>query len=334
MDGFYYNTAPKITPVEPTIEGDNVKFETRVEDADTDDTHTFDWSFGDKTSRQTDNEKTEHEYKKGGEYIISVTVHDGIDSDTEELKIQIVFPGDADNDGLVDAIDILPIGLYWEREINKRKNASSAWGPQLVAAEFSPNDPYWQDPKNAKRAYANTNGDRVINSDDVNVIVENWGKTTLKMTQAPSKPTRAKNPSQTLAIYEQMLAYLEQMPASEGIIALRAFLSGKISHIHRHYVPAVTNLLSNYPNPFNPETWIPYQLAEGADVTIRIYAASGRLVRTLALGQKPTGYYLTKDRAAHWNGKNTSGETAASGVYFVTLEAGEFYAIRKMVILK
>ncbi len=71
--------------------------------------------------------------------------------------------------------------------------------------------------------------------------------------------------------------------------------------------PMETLLLNNYPNPFNPETWIPYQLSETADVVLTIYAANGNVVRKLDIGQRAPGYYLTRDRAAYWDGKNTVG---------------------------
>ena len=98
--------------------------------------------------------------------------------------------------------------------------------------------------------------------------------------------------------------------------------------------PDETTLLHNYPNPFNPETWIPYQLAESAEVTVHIYAASGVLVRTLALGHQPAGIYQHRSRAVYWDGKNEVGESVASGVYFYTLTAGDFAATRKMLIRK
>ena len=99
-------------------------------------------------------------------------------------------------------------------------------------------------------------------------------------------------------------------------------------------LPAETSLLPNYPNPFNPETWIPYQLTKPANVTVSIYAADGKLVRTLALGQLPPGVYQGKNRAAYWDGKNEFGEQVASGLYFYTLTAGNFTATRRMFILK
>ena len=98
--------------------------------------------------------------------------------------------------------------------------------------------------------------------------------------------------------------------------------------------PKETVLLANYPNPFNPETWIPYQLSEAAEVTVTIHASDGKLVRTLELGQRPAGIYQTKGRAAYWDGRNTLNEPVASGVYFYTLTAGDFSATRKMVIRK
>ena len=98
--------------------------------------------------------------------------------------------------------------------------------------------------------------------------------------------------------------------------------------------PKETALLANYPNPFNPETWIPYQLSEAAEVTVTIHASDGKLVRTLELGQVPAGAYSDKNRAAYWDGRNAQGEPVASGVYFYTLTAGDFSATRKMVIRK
>ena len=98
--------------------------------------------------------------------------------------------------------------------------------------------------------------------------------------------------------------------------------------------PKETALLANYPNPFNPETWIPYQVASPADVTLHIYAVDGTLVRTLPLGHQVTGIYQSRSRAAYWDGKNEFGEPVASGVYFYTLTAGDFTATRKMLIRK
>ncbi len=99
-------------------------------------------------------------------------------------------------------------------------------------------------------------------------------------------------------------------------------------------VPGVTNLLPNYPNPFNPETWIPYQLAKASDVTLTIYNMRGVVVRKLDLGHKPAGYYTDRKRSAHWDGRNDIGEKVAAGVYFSTFKAGDYTATRKMMIRK
>ena len=93
-------------------------------------------------------------------------------------------------------------------------------------------------------------------------------------------------------------------------------------------------MLPSYPNPFNPETWIPYQLSKPAEVTLHIYSVKGALVRTLALGHQPAGMYHSKSRAAYWDGRNEQGERVASGIYFYTLTAGDFTATRRMLIRK
>ena len=98
--------------------------------------------------------------------------------------------------------------------------------------------------------------------------------------------------------------------------------------------PQETVLAQNFPNPFNPETWIPYQLSEGTEVSIQIYDVSGRLVRSLDLGWQPVGSYMTPSSAAYWDGRNAVGERVASGIYFYTLQTSDFAATRRMVILK
>ena len=98
--------------------------------------------------------------------------------------------------------------------------------------------------------------------------------------------------------------------------------------------PAETALLPNYPNPFNPETWIPYRLADPADVTLTIYDIKGVIVRQFNLGHQPAGDYTDRAKAAYWDGRNEGGELVASGAYFYQLRAGDYTALRRMVILK
>ena len=98
--------------------------------------------------------------------------------------------------------------------------------------------------------------------------------------------------------------------------------------------PAKTQLLANFPNPFNPETWIPYELATDTDVRLTIYSSTGVVVRALQLGHQTAGYYTDRERAAYWDGRNALGEQVASGIYFYQLETDEMSTLRKMVILK
>jgi hypothetical protein len=98
--------------------------------------------------------------------------------------------------------------------------------------------------------------------------------------------------------------------------------------------PKEYKLFQNYPNPFNPEVWIPFQLAKTSEVSIRIYNATGQLIKTIELGSKQAGVYIEKSKAARWDGRNDMGKNVASGVYFYELRAEKFRAIRRMILLK
>jgi hypothetical protein len=122
-------------------------------------------------------------------------------------------------------------------------------------------------------------------------------------------------------------------------IALKEVSLGENIHVAKidgsiEVLPTKTVLLANYPNPFNPETWIPYRIAEDATIKVSIYDSKGRTVRVIDLGHQPAGSYLHKDRAAYWDGRNNAGEKVASGIYYYQLQAGHFSAIRKLVVLK
>ena len=120
---------------------------------------------------------------------------------------------------------------------------------------------------------------------------------------------------------------------NDGSLAFRQGIAN-LERLLASLIPEETGLLPNYPNPFNPETWIPYQLAKFTAVSISIYAANGHLVRRLDLGHQPAGLYKSRSRAAYWDGKNDLGEPIASGVYFYSFTAGDFTATRKMLIRK
>ena len=120
---------------------------------------------------------------------------------------------------------------------------------------------------------------------------------------------------------------LEDVQLSESLKVTK--INGSVT-----ILPKNMSLLQNYPNPFNPETWIPFKLAQDAPVSISIYNAKGQLIRNLDFGQKAGGMYLSKESAAYWNGRNDLGEEVTSGVYFYTLQAGNFTATRRMLIIK
>ena len=107
-----------------------------------------------------------------------------------------------------------------------------------------------------------------------------------------------------------------------------------LNHLLELLPPEQTRLLANYPNPFNPETWIPYRLAEDAFVTLTIYDGTGQIVRTINVGHQVAAVYESRSKAIYWDGRNGLGESVASGVYFYHLSAGDFSATRKMLILK
>ena len=122
--------------------------------------------------------------------------------------------------------------------------------------------------------------------------------------------------------------------ANDGSIAFRQGIANLEQMLASLIIPQETALLVNYPNPFNPETWIPYQLASPAEVTLTIYELNGGEVRRLEMGHQAAGMYQNRNRALYWDGRNGRGESVASGLYFYTLKAGEFTATRKMLIRK
>ena len=173
---------------------------------------------------------------------------------------------------------------------------------------------------------ADVNGDGVVDGEDFAQVAADLGE------GEAAAPSQAALPAGlTLEKVEWALNLLHAentgSPAfRRGIAKLEGFLA--------LLVPGKTLLLANYPNPFNPETWIPYQLANPAEVTVTVYAANGAVVRMLDLGHRRAGSYASRHRAAYWDGRNAQGESVASGVYFYTLSAGDFSATRKMVIRK
>ena len=150
--------------------------------------------------------------------------------------------------------------------------------------------------------------------------------------------TIAAAPTQVIMPVDRMYKTVEgwidhARAADDGSLVFRKGIA-KLEHLLASLIPAKTVLLRNYPNPFNPETWIPYHLSEPAEVILTIYSVDGRVVRTLELGHQAAGFYQHRSRAAYWDGRNDVGERVATGIYFYHLAADDFSATRKMVILK
>ncbi len=165
-----------------------------------------------------------------------------------------------------------------------------------------------------------------------------WGSDGVgyQLTDVDLETKRAATIGDILEISAQSVDPLIRVEPLEYTVATEDVKQGwiQLPSLIAYEIPAETALLHNYPNPFNPETWIPYQLAHAADVTLTIYDTQGVLVRQLDLDYQQAGYYTNRTRAAYWDGRNHLGEAVGSGVYFYHLNAGDYSAIQKMVILK
>jgi len=211
-----------------------------------------------------------------------------------EITKPLRLPEDVNKDGIVDIIDLT-----------------------LVASNFG---------KTGENV-ADVNGDGGVNIIDLTLVAAAFRNTA----SAPVVWGRDSEIAPTRDQVEKWLQEARQLNLPDpnfqrGMLVLENLLKA--------LTPKETALLPNYPNPFNPETWIPYQLSAPTDVSISIYATDGKLIRTLDIGHKPIGIYQNRSNAAYWDGKNNLGEPVASGVYFYTLTAGDFSATRKMLIRK
>ena len=175
---------------------------------------------------------------------------------------------------------------------------------------------------------ADVNGDGTINVLDLIIVAQYLGESTAA---APSTVAGINILELDPAMVQAWIT--QAQTKNDGSIAFRQGIAN-FQRLLASLLPEKTALLPNYPNPFNPETWIPYHLAKPADATVHIYAAGGTLVRTLVLGHQSAGIYQSRSRAAYWDGKNELGESVASGVYFYTLTAGDFMGTGKMLVVK
>ena len=202
--------------------------------------------------------------------------------------------GDVNRDGQVSILDLILIA----RELGKRVPANSP---------------------------VDVNSDGVVSILDLILVSQGIGNIT--GSAAPMVATENIDSATIEAWIAQ--ARLED----DGSLAFKQGIEN-LQNLLASLIPEETALLANYPNPFNPETWIPYQLAEAAEVTLTIYDMNGQSVRRLAVGHQAAGMYQSRSRAAYWDGRNQLGESVASGLYFYTLTAGDFTATRRMLILK
>ena len=236
------------------------------------------------------------------------------------------------------------------RNLNLQQSLSESVSPYVSIFSYSPYDVDKDDDvdimdikfvvgaldqsgDNIENSRTDVNGDDTVDIDDLLAVIDNFGNVsgapsnTVPFTQFSQKiletldPTILKPALNNLRLksdgslkYQQAIVFLEYL-----LEAMR---------------PDETVLLANYPNPFNPETWLPYHLANGSHVRISIYDINGGLVRQLDLGHQRAGYYTGRSRAAYWDGRNEFGERVATGIYFYQLQADNVSLLRKMVILK
>ena len=250
--------------------------------------------------------------KKVGDTHISFINHAAGTSDLQIIRLnssacvisveeRVILIWDVNQDGHVDILDLMQISQYLGKD-----------------AALSPE--------------SDVDADGIIGILDLIVVAQHIGTTNGSAPTLTADRVEAIDNSEPIQEMIQTWISKAQLQNDgstvyrEGIANLQKLLTS--------LMPEKTMLLHNYPNPFNPETWIPYQLSEAADVNVTIYAANGRIVRTLVLGHQEVGEYKSRSRAAYWDGKNSSGEPVASGIYFYTLSAGDFTATHKMQILK
>ena len=201
---------------------------------------------------------------------------------------------DVNNDGSVNVLDLV-----------------------VIASEFG---------SDGQNLAADANGDGVVNVLDLILVAGMFDGAAA----APSAQPQV--PEALTAVEVQGWLIAARALEVRDFIMKRGFVV--LEQLLASLTPKETELLANYPNPFNPETWIPYRLAEDAFVTLTIYDGSGHIVRTLNVGHRIASAYESRSKAIHWDGRNDVGEQVASGVYFYTLTAGDFSATRKMLILK
>ena len=231
--------------------------------------------------------------------LLSEQLHTGWQAALPDIQEQVIFqtlPWDINDDGIVNIEDLILVSNSFRRET-------------------------------AQHPKADVNKDGRIDIIDLLLVAAHFGECS-----EPAAPSTDPNiRPEHLSLIDKWLA--EARLSDDGSNIFEAGIA-TLEHLINTALPSKNALLPNYPNPFNPETWIPYDLVENADVHIDIYNMKGESIRQLSIGFQTAGTYRTQSRAAHWDGRNSVGEPVASGIYFCTLQAGRFKTTRQMVILK
>ena len=235
-------------------------------------------------------------------FEFAASTGDSIPAGPHEIHITIeerLAAGDVNRDGRVSILDLVLVA----QQLGKRVSAGSA---------------------------VDINGDGVVSILDLILVSQGIAGSSA----APPNPPAPLSGGEGRVDAATIEAWIAQAQLKDdGSLAFKQGIEN-LESLLASLIPEETDLLANYPNPFNPETWIPYQLAESAEVTLTIYDMNGQLVRRLTVGHQAAGMYRSRSRAAYWDGRNQLGEPVASGLYFYTLRVGEFTATRRMLILK
>ena len=252
---------------------------------------------------------------------IVITNPDG-QSATIEFAYVELLPEDINRDGVIDIIDLVQVGRMFTQT------------GEGLAADVDGNDAV--DIFDLVRVARRFNQSSIVAAAPSAHIASqkfNYSAAHQSIQQTGTHGRTTAMDSDVIRRLRSALAELERisdvMPEVRlGADLLRNWLAANAG------IPTKTQLLPNYPNPFNPETWIPYHLSHDTDATLSIYDAKGALVRQFDLGHRSAGFYTDKGHAVYWDGDNERGESVASGTYFYQLRAGDYTALRRMVILK
>ena len=237
----------------------------------------------------------------------------------------VTVPADVNADGQVTVIDLAIVALFYGTQVPDGVS---------VPADVNADGAVDLSDLTAVAAAIDAAGNSdTLSTDDVAAVLE----AIADIEAIPEAPARHAQFS-SVAYRNVAAAFADAKHLSTDDVRLGKWMPMLKELLHRlaemRETPDTTALLPNYPNPFNPETWIPYHLSKETEVTLRIYDISGNAVRELSLGHQLAGVYESRSRAAYWDGRNALGEPVASGLYFYTLTAGDFTATRKLLIVK